>query len=105
MPEKTPQELIDELDAISRTARPAGLLIAFPKKSLMLRGTDPDRLETLTHLIRSGGKPLAWFGVYEDGLRFQLLPECQGQEWAKRALEHIIKRWSDTRDDPPAGSN
>jgi hypothetical protein len=107
MPEKTAQELIAELDRISGNGK--GLLILYRKrsrlKSYLLYSTDPDRVETLTLAIRSGGKPFAWFAVYDDSLHFELLPDYKGQAWAKRDLETLIKKGVPNKNGPLEGIN
>jgi hypothetical protein len=105
MPGKTPKELIDQLDRISKTTRSAGLLIAFPAKSICVPSTDPNRLEVLTLAVRNGGTPLAWFGLFAKDAttpEYILLPELRDQEWAKHALEHILASQSAMK---PSGPN
>jgi hypothetical protein len=67
------------------------LLMAFPEKTTKIPHRDPNALDVITFGLRSGGKALAWYGIYDGAVAFKLRPEYSGQEWAMEALKAIAE--------------
>jgi hypothetical protein len=110
----SPEELMAEMERISKHWSSVGLLLAYPEKTTRIPRENLDALDLIAFGLRSGGKALAWYGIDSNGAAaFKLRPEYSGQEWALEALKAIseemrkaaaLEREGKTKG-PPIGSS
>jgi hypothetical protein len=82
----THTELIEVLDANAIGCEMAALLVAFADKTKFVRRSDPQRLSTLSRLVKEGGKAVGFLLVKNGNVDIGPLPEYEGQGWVRDYL-------------------
>lgn len=91
MAKRSTQDLIEGLaeEAEPEDVARAGLVVGFDERTEVVWSSDPEPLESLNALVRSGGVPVGIARLMQGGIHVSTLPELDGVEWAEKYLATI----------------